>query len=88
MYKENPRLSTRPSCRGYPAYLDGYVRVFGFDSPPMSWGGGSVASVAPKAGGRVYGCFYLMTPREVRSPKDSLLTHLNLSDAESRRVDV
>lgn len=48
---------------GYPAHLDGYVRVFGSDS--LSWGGGSVASVAPKEGGRVYGRFYCMTPQEV-----------------------
>ncbi|CAM9561178.1 unnamed protein product [Scytosiphon promiscuus] len=52
-----------PRLRGRPAFLDGYVRVFGFSSPP--WAGGSVASVARKAGGRVYGRFYLMTPREV-----------------------
>ncbi|CAM9452214.1 unnamed protein product [Ectocarpus sp. 6 AP-2014] len=51
-----------PRLRGRPAYLDGYVRVFGFKSPP--WGG-SVASVAPKEGGRVYGRFYLMTPEEM-----------------------
>lgn len=52
-----------PALRGYPAHLDGYVRVFGSDS--LSWGGGSVASVAPKEGGRVYGRFYCMTPQEV-----------------------
>lgn len=51
------------SHSGRPAYLDGYVRVFGYSSPP--WAGGSVASVAPKEGGRVYGRFYLMTPQEV-----------------------
>ncbi|CAM9982755.1 unnamed protein product, partial [Sphacelaria rigidula] len=49
--------------RGRPAYLEGYIRVFGFGAP--RWGGGSVASVVPKEGGRVYGCFYTMTPQEV-----------------------
>eukprot|EP00903_Cladosiphon_okamuranus_P011626 g10935.t1 len=52
-----------PQLSGRPAYLDGYVRVFGYSSGP--WAGGSVASVAPKEGGRVYGRFYLMTPQEV-----------------------
>ncbi len=49
--------------RGRPASLDGYIRVFGHNSGP--WAGGSVASVAPKQGGCVYGRFYLMTPGEV-----------------------
>ncbi|CAM9260985.1 unnamed protein product [Pylaiella littoralis] len=52
-----------PQLRGRPAFLDGYVRVFGHCSKP--WAGGSVASVAPKEGGRVYGRFYVMTPKEL-----------------------
>lgn len=58
--------------RGRPAYLDGYVRVFGFKAPP--WGG-SVASVVPKEGARVYGRFYLMTPEEVLKTK--IPTHVH-----------
>lgn len=61
-----------PTCpchdrSGRPASLDGYVRVFGHSSDP--WAGGSVASVAPKEGGRVHGRFYLMTPQEVGTRK-------------------
>eukprot|EP00752_Nemacystus_decipiens_P010492 g9347.t2 len=51
-----------PQLSGWPAYLDGYVRVFGFTSGHWM---GSVASIAPKEGGRVYGRFYLMTPPEM-----------------------
>lgn len=41
------------------------MRIFGSSSPV--WSGGGVASIAPKEGGRVYGCFYLMTPEEVKN---------------------
>lgn len=57
-----------PGCRrGYPAHLDDYIRIFGFDTPSEgnTWGGGSVASIAPKKGGRVFGRYYVMSPEEV-----------------------
>ncbi|CAM9238482.1 unnamed protein product [Ectocarpus sp. 13 AM-2016] len=72
-----------PRLRGRPAYLDGYVRVFGFKSPPWS---GSVASVAPKVGGRVYGRFYLMTPEEMEIL--DLYEAVKLGALSTRRSDI